>query len=125
MTSSFVNDVPTIKVEGANVLSGPSPAVKIEPESTIAPSASPLDEDIYEDAGDLDFTEADQKVYLTRLPKILWETWSKLDEDQEIQVGTLRVEGAQGNVKRVRNFLLLSYLLSPQAGVARLTMSYR
>ena len=29
-------------------------------------------------------------MYLARLPHSLWEAWSKLDDDAEIQIGTIR-----------------------------------
>ena len=51
------------------------------------------DDDIYEDAGDLEFAEASRRLYLTRIPKYLWKQWSKLDNEQEIRLGTIRVEG--------------------------------
>jgi transcription initiation factor TFIIF subunit beta len=59
------------------------------------------DEDIYEDTGDLDFSQAGQNVWLTRVPKVLWEHWSKLDDDEEIRIGTVRVEGDPTDIKRV------------------------
>ena len=100
MNSAYGTEVPSIKVEGASAANGQGPTIKTESESSAFLLAQP-DEDIYEDTGDLDFSSADQSVYLTRLPKFLWETWSKLDDDQEVQVGTLRVEGSQGDTKRV------------------------
>jgi len=66
--------------------------VKPDPD---APGASPsafTDDDIYEDAGDLEFNNDPkyQTLYLARLPKYLWEAWSKLDDDAEIRIGTIR-----------------------------------
>jgi transcription initiation factor TFIIF subunit beta len=60
-----------------------------------APGASPsafTDDDIYEDAGDLEFNvdPAFQKLYLARVPRYVWDAWSKLDDDTEIQIGTIR-----------------------------------
>jgi transcription initiation factor TFIIF subunit beta len=60
-----------------------------------APGASPgaaSEEDIYEDAGDLEFNtdSAFQALYLARVPKYVWDAWSKLDDDAEIQIGTMR-----------------------------------
>ena len=78
--------------------------MKMETGSGSAP-ASPSaqsDEDIYEDAGDLDFAGTTQGLYLTRIPKYLWETWSKLKDDDEIRIGTIRVEGSLEDPKRVR-----------------------
>ena len=75
--------------------------IKPEPDlMTIAPALQP-DEDIYEDAGDLDFAASSQSLYLTRIPKMLWENWSQLDDDQEILLGTVRVEGFSNQVNRV------------------------
>ena len=100
MTSAYA--APTIKVEAASTLNNQGTTIKPEPGS---PGALPagLEEDIYEDAGDLDFTQADQAAYLTRLPKWLWDAWSKLDDDAEVQIGTIRVEGSPGDIKRVRS----------------------
>lgn len=96
---------PSIKVEGAVPQTGRGPAIKSEPGSAGA-SPARAEEDIYEDAGDLDFTQANQAPYLTRLPKWLWETWSRLDDDAEVQIGMIRVEGTPGDIKRVRLWLL-------------------
>ncbi|CAK7214485.1 hypothetical protein SCUCBS95973_002162 [Sporothrix curviconia] len=54
------------------------------------------DDDIYEDAGDLEFFDATLpgnpfgNMYLVRVPPYVWEAWDKLDDDAEIQVATLR-----------------------------------
>ena len=61
-----------------------------------------VDDDIYEDAGDLDFSSAACELYLTRIPKYVWESWSQLDEDEEIRLGTIRVEGSLESPHRVR-----------------------
>lgn len=74
-------------------------AVKGEPDLMDIPL---VDDDIYEDAGDLDFAGVGHGFYLTRLPKYVWEYWSQLDEDQEIQIGTIRVEGSLQSPDRVR-----------------------
>lgn len=66
-------------------------SVKPEPQSPGAASAFD-DDDLYEDAGDLDFSKASQAVWLMRLPKYVWENWSQLKDDDEIQLGTVRVE---------------------------------
>ncbi len=99
MASAFAP--PAIKVEGATPQNGQGPAIKREPGSAAASPAA-LEEDIYEDAGDLDFSHADQAAYLTRLPKWLWDAWSKLDDDAEIQIGMIRMESGPNDVKRVK-----------------------
>lgn len=75
--------------------------IKVEPPSAAASPAAQSDDDIYEDAGDLDFSGARQGLFLTRIPKYLWDSWSTLDDEQEIQLGTVRVEGALEDIKRV------------------------
>ena len=75
--------------------------IKPDPDSIGNSPAPQTDEDIYEDTGDLDFAGSDQGFYLARLPKFLWDSWSKLDDNQEIQIGTIRVEGGLNDVKRV------------------------
>ena len=84
------------------------PKIKPDPESNGASPAPQTDEDIYEDTGDLDFLGSERGFYLTRLPKYLWESWSKLDDNQEIRIGTVRVEGSLNDVKRVSNALYFS-----------------
>ncbi|KAG4429157.1 hypothetical protein IFR05_015357 [Cadophora sp. M221] len=65
--------------------------IKPEPEALGSPSGF-SEEDIYEDAGDLEFNPSNefQKLYLARVPKYIWEAWSKLDDDAEIPLGTIR-----------------------------------
>ena len=87
-----------------------SPFVKSDPESKEATLAALEEEDLYEDAGDLDFTNAAQSVWLSRIPRSLWEHWSKLDDDEEIQVGTIRIEGDPSDIKRVCLFSSLPEL---------------
>lgn len=69
--------------------------IKPEPEGD-SPSV-PLDEDdLYEDAGDLEFFDQNAgngsvgQAYLARVPKELWEAWSSLPDDAEIEVGKMR-----------------------------------
>ncbi|KAL8679630.1 MAG: hypothetical protein Q9186_004091 [Xanthomendoza sp. 1 TL-2023] len=88
-------------------LNGNESHVKVEPPSATASPAAHSDDDMYEDAGDLDFSRATQNLYLTRIPKYLWESWSTLDDDEEIQIGTVRVEGGLEDVKR------MSLILTP------------
>ena len=83
----------------SKIFNAPDAPAKIEPGLMDIPIAE--DEDIYEDAGDLDFAEASRALCLTRIPKYLWEHWSKLDDDQEIKLGTIRVEGDLNNPKGV------------------------
>ena len=99
MTALHGAIVPSVKVDSDS--KSENGWIKAEPELIDIPSVMQMDEDIYEDAGDLDFAAASHGLYLTRLPKMLWENWSQLDEDQEIQLGTMRVEGGLNDVNRV------------------------
>ena len=100
MANSFTSDVPNIKVDSGDQ-NGRGPHIKSENQLAGNSPAALSEEDIYEDAGDLDFTGSEQSVFLARLPKFLWECWSKLDDDQEIRVGRVRMEGQPGDIKRV------------------------
>jgi len=103
MATAYVADVPSVKVEAGGSSNGQGPQIKPDPDSLATLPHS--DEDIYEDAGDLDFADAEQSVYLTKIPKFLWEIWSKLDDNQEIEIGRVKVEGQPGDVKRVSSLL--------------------
>ena len=83
--------IPAMKLESA-----PSPEVKLEPAN-----AHSDEEDVYEDEGDLDFTNAQQQHWLSRVPKSLWEVLAKMPEDGEIEIGTVRVEGDVIDPRRV------------------------
>jgi transcription initiation factor TFIIF subunit beta len=89
-----------------------TPFIKPDPDSKDSPSGALSDEDIYEDAGDLDFTQSGQRVWLTRIPTDLWKHWSQLDDDEEIQIGTVRVEGDAHDIKRVRLIYLVFHLFA-------------
>lgn len=82
-------------------MNGQAPHIQPEPDSIGASPAAHTDDDLYEDAGDLEFAGADQGLYLTRVPKFLWERWSQLDDNQEVTIGTVRVESGTKNSKRV------------------------
>ena len=59
-------------------------------------AGSPMMEDIEDESADLEFfdklPQADMfnKMYLARLPPYVWEAWSKLDDDAEIEIGRIR-----------------------------------
>ena len=90
--------IPSVKLEGDHIsFNGDEPRIKQDPDVIGASPAALSDDDIYEDAGDLDFSSAQQSVWLTRLPKFLWENWSKIDDDEEIELGTIRIESTPGN----------------------------
>lgn len=66
--------------------------IKADPDTKLSPNA--MDEDIYEDAGDLDFNgfeiDPSSTIYMAKLPKYLWDQWSKLDKHTEAHIGNVR-----------------------------------
>lgn len=84
-----------------------TPYIKQDPDNKDAVLAD-IDEDVYDDDGDLDFSLAGQNVWLSRIPRSLWDHWASLDDDEEIQIGTIRIEGPPNDIKRV---LLASILI--------------
>ncbi|KAL8911549.1 MAG: hypothetical protein Q9171_003313 [Xanthocarpia ochracea] len=99
------------------ISNGIDSTIKVEPPSAAASPAAHSDDDIYEDAGDLDFSSAVQGIYLTRIPKYLWEAWSTLDDDDEIEIGKVRIEGGLEDIKRMS--LLLSPHVTTQKNIPR------
>ncbi|PBP26182.1 transcription initiation factor IIF [Diplocarpon rosae] len=84
--------------------------IKMDPEAAGSPSGL-SEEDIYEEAGDLEFNTnpAFQSLYLARVPKYVWEAWSKLDDDAEIPIGTIRQHiAADGSAMQTRLSMLLT-----------------
>ncbi|KAM3532032.1 hypothetical protein NHJ13051_000408 [Beauveria bassiana] len=77
--------------------------IKPDPDAQATP---PLDdEDLFEDAGDLEFYDKNlantyETLYLARIPRYMWEAWQKLierlDDDDEVQIGTLRTWNEPG-----------------------------
>ncbi|OCK77908.1 hypothetical protein K432DRAFT_384283 [Lepidopterella palustris CBS 459.81] len=66
--------------------------IKQDPES-FTPSGGFADDDIYEDTGELNMpsTEIAQEMWLTRVPKWLWESLATAGEDDEIEIGKLAI----------------------------------
>ena len=116
MTTTYGSEVPSIKIE--NPTNGQTPRIKPENGSRSNSPAAHTDDDLYEDAGDLEFAGADQSLYLTRIPKFLWERWSQLDDNQEVTIGTVRVGAGLESNKRVRHILIAT--LSIEISIANL-----
>lgn len=55
------------------------------------------DDDLYEDAGDLDMLQGETGVWLVKMPKWVMERWHEIDDDEEIQIGTVKVAQTAGN----------------------------
>ncbi|KAJ9660302.1 hypothetical protein H2198_002610 [Neophaeococcomyces mojaviensis] len=91
--------IPTLKVDSGAL----DAHVKLEDVASPSPSAV---SDTYMDDADLDdpeldFKQAYQNLWLSKLPKHLWETLAKLGDDDEIEIGTIRVEGSMDTPHRV------------------------
>ncbi|KAK4243240.1 transcription initiation factor IIF, beta subunit-domain-containing protein [Corynascus novoguineensis] len=67
-----------------------------EPQIKPDPDAGSSFVDEVDETPDLEFydklpdADAYSRMYLTRLPNYVWEAWSKLDDDEEIEIGTIR-----------------------------------
>lgn len=67
------------------------PQIKQEPDA-----GTPFMDEALDETPDLEFfdkepgTDNFNRMYLARLPSYLWEAWSKLDDDAEIEIGTIR-----------------------------------
>jgi transcription initiation factor TFIIF subunit beta len=94
--------IPSVKVEPSD---NPSLAgittIKRDPDSVAASPSAFTEDDAYEDVGDLDFSQASQSLYLMRIPKFLWDAWADYDDDDEIRLGTVRVEQVGADQQRV------------------------
>jgi transcription initiation factor TFIIF subunit beta len=81
------------------------PQIKPEPDAGASPFMDEADE-----TPDLEFydrmsgpdADAYIRMYLTRVPNYVWEAWSKLDDDAEIEIGTIRQWTDQTTGKPVR-----------------------
>lgn len=88
---------PIASIVLATTVTMADPVIKAEPGASPAPVD---EEDLYEDAGDLEFYDKNapgnsfETLYLARVPKYMWDAWLKLTErlgdDDEVQIGTLR-----------------------------------
>lgn len=81
--------------------------IKPDPEGLGASPGALSEEDIYEDAGDLEFNQnpSFDALYLAKVPRYMWDAWNSLDDDAEICIGTIRQsqEKAPNGEIRVRN----------------------
>ncbi|ETI22211.1 hypothetical protein G647_06284 [Cladophialophora carrionii CBS 160.54] len=87
--------IPKVKLESV-----PDENIKVEPSDTPSPFLGE-DEDMDEDAGDLDFSQAQQQLWLSHIPRTLWQKLSQIEDDDEIEIGKIRVEGSESNPSRV------------------------
>ncbi|KAL2024168.1 hypothetical protein VTK56DRAFT_9324 [Thermocarpiscus australiensis] len=67
------------------------PQIKPDPDA-----GSPFVDEALDETPDLEFydtspdADAYSRMYLARLPNYVWQAWSKLDDDAEIEIGTIR-----------------------------------
>ncbi|KAK7726065.1 hypothetical protein SLS57_003655 [Botryosphaeria dothidea] len=78
------------------------PQVKPDPDIK-SPSGFADVDDMYEDTGELNIPPdfPDRSVWLTRVPKWLWEVLSKVENDDEIEIGRV-VEWKEGNETKTK-----------------------
>ena len=96
--------VPRLKVENAH--DGTIKSETIDQDVDMTSPYTDDEDDGLEDGGDLDFANAQQPLWLTQIPRSLWTTLSTMGMDEEIELGTIRIEGSQDNPQRVRPLLL-------------------
>jgi len=53
-------------------------------------STPPMADSDYEDTGELEMSQDMPNGWLVRIPKILYESWAGIAEDEEIQLGIVR-----------------------------------
>ncbi|KAH6660608.1 transcription initiation factor IIF, beta subunit-domain-containing protein [Truncatella angustata] len=93
------------------------PGVKLEPSikpdpDDVKPSPDAFEDDeLYEDAGDLEFydpNESQDNAFLAHLPKYLYDQWAQLGDDEELVIGKVRtwVE-ADRNGQQIQKFAIL------------------
>lgn len=83
---------------GRSLQSKEEPApIKSEPDSASGSvGTEPEEDDLYEDAGDLEFFDpagsqgSFDQAYLAKVPKVIWDAWSELPGDAEVEIGTMR-----------------------------------
>lgn len=80
------------------------PQIKPDPDtkSPSGPSFADID-DMYEDTGELNIPPdfEGRNVWLTRVPKWLWDVLSKVEDDEELEIGRI-IEWKEGNETKVR-----------------------
>jgi len=69
----------------------PDPDVKIEDADIKAEVSDVDDDELYEDAGDLDMSKGDKAVWLVKLPSFVAERWNEIDDNEEIVLGVVKV----------------------------------
>jgi len=72
--------------------------IKIKPDPEEASSSFRNGKDDYEDTGELEIPSRKNVAWLTRIPKILYDKWAEIDDDEEIQLGYVRRYKDSGNV---------------------------
>ncbi|KAF2836589.1 hypothetical protein M501DRAFT_996797 [Patellaria atrata CBS 101060] len=90
-------------INGVKMEEGAS--VKLDPDLQ-SPHAFADDEDEDEDTGELNIPNDLPQTWLARLPQYLWEFMSKIGDDEEIQIGHIRVYGPSPNGDQEMKFIL-------------------
>jgi hypothetical protein len=60
-----------------------------------------VEEDVYEDTGDLQFPTASKKTWLIRVPKDLWTGIERLKDDDTVSLGSMYVWGMPDGSQKV------------------------
>jgi transcription initiation factor TFIIF subunit beta len=74
----------------------PEPGMEMDTDDVKPSPGGFVDDELYEDAGDLEFYDATQPLdpqgnaFLAHLPKYLYDQWAELGDDEELVVGKVR-----------------------------------
>lgn len=78
--------IPTVKLEGDDI------SIKMSPSSPSATSDAYMDD--ADDDPELNFDSISTKLWSTKLPKYLYDALANASDTDEIEIGTIRVEGS-------------------------------
>jgi transcription initiation factor TFIIF subunit beta len=104
--------VPNIKLQsGVKLDDSVNHEPGISPSVGMVRPSYPDDDELYEDAGDLDISNGERAVWLVKLPQFLADRWKDIDVDEEIPLGVVKVDRNAPEQKQVyKSFLWPSWV---------------
>lgn len=64
-------------------------AIKSDPDLSPSPMLEDED-DAFEDTGELEMPKSLPKAWMIKVPKLIYDRWSEVDDDEPIRIGTLK-----------------------------------
>jgi transcription initiation factor TFIIF subunit beta len=106
-----VKNEPGVKLE---------PGIKPDPEDVKASPGAFEDDELYEDAGDLEFYDTSQpqdpqgNAFLAHLPKYLYDQWANASEEEELVIGRVRTwTEVDKSGQQIQKFAILADFTNP------------